>query len=205
MSVTITGAPSTRELLFETSSSFHTLQRKEIPIRGPYHAEHLYNSSDVDKIITPDIADIISKYCLVHSPIDINDGSEATSALELFRRSVFDILARQVQWDRLVKECVSRIRSLSPENVRLLAMGPTALANSLISALKVGGGINLSLEDHVSWASQNRIPSMASGQTQNAKIAIVGMAGRFPDAADHEAFWKLLEQGLDVHREASEP
>ncbi|KAH6673078.1 hypothetical protein B0J14DRAFT_701044 [Halenospora varia] len=198
MSVTITGAPSTRELLFETSSSFHTLQRKEIPIRGPYHAEHLYNSSDVDKIITPDIADIISKYCLVHSPIDINDGSEATSALELFRRSVFDILARQVQWDRLVKECVSRICSLSPENVRLLAMGPTALANSLISALKVGGGINFSLEDHVSWASQNRIPSMASGQTQNAKIAIVGMAGRFPDAADHEAFWKLLEQGLDI-------
>ncbi|KAG8525619.1 Type I Iterative PKS [Bacidia gigantensis] len=26
------------------------------------------------------------------------------------------------------------------------------------------------------------------------------MAGRFPDAADHEKFWDLLEAGLDVHR-----
>jgi hypothetical protein len=35
----------------------------------------------------------------------------------------------------------------------------------------------------------------------HSKIAIVGMAGRFPNAADHEKFWKLLENGLDVHRE----
>jgi hypothetical protein len=80
-------------------------------------------------------------------------------------------------------------------------MGPTSLANSLVSSLKVGGGLNLSLEDHVSWLSKNTIPKSASGNMQNAKIAIIGMAGRFPNAADHEAFWKLLEQGLDVHRE----
>ena len=40
-----------------------------------------------------------------------------------------------------------------------------------------------------------------SGNSKDSKIAIVGMAGRFPNATDHEAFWKLLEQGLDVHRE----
>jgi hypothetical protein len=80
-------------------------------------------------------------------------------------------------------------------------MGPTSLANNLISSLKIGGGLNLSLEDHVSWLSKNAIPKSASGNMQNAKIAIIGMAGRFPNAADHEAFWKLLEQGLDVHRE----
>lgn len=32
-------------------------------------------------------------------------------------------------------------------------------------------------------------------------IAIVGMAGRFPDAADHEKLWDLLYAGRDVHRE----
>lgn len=36
-----------------------------------------------------------------------------------------------------------------------------------------------------------------SGRT---KLAIVGMAGRFPDAASHEKLWELLERGLDVHR-----
>jgi hypothetical protein len=82
-------------------------------------------------------------------------------------------------------------------------MGPTALSNSLISALKVGGGLNLTLGDGVSWFSQNKIPKSVPGDMRNAKIAIIGMAGRFPNAADHEAFWQLLEQGLDVHREVS--
>lgn len=80
-------------------------------------------------------------------------------------------------------------------------MGPTALANSLVSSLKVGGGLKISLEDYVSWSSHNTIPRNTTGYMKDSKIAIVGMAGRFPNAADHEAFWKLLEQGLDVHRE----
>lgn len=84
-------------------------------------------------------------------------------------------------------------------------MGPTTLANTLVSALKAGGDLKLSLEDHVSWLSKNTIPKFGNGNTQNSKIAIIGMAGRFPNAADHEAFWKLLEQGLDVHREVCPP
>lgn len=32
------------------------------------------------------------------------------------------------------------------------------------------------------------------------RLAIVGLAGRFPDAADHEKFWDLLKAGRDVHR-----
>ncbi|GME43501.1 hypothetical protein SNOG_11981 [Neofusicoccum parvum] len=36
---------------------------------------------------------------------------------------------------------------------------------------------------------------------QNDKIAVVGMAGRFPGAADTEKLWELLEAGLDIHHE----
>jgi acyl transferase domain-containing protein len=39
------------------------------------------------------------------------------------------------------------------------------------------------------------------GRLSQSKIAIVGMSGRFPDAASPGAFWDLLKQGLDVHRE----
>lgn len=108
---------------------------------------------------------------------------------------------RPVQWDVTVKICVAGIRSAPVTGVRVLAMGPTALSNSLVATLKVGGGLQLSLEDGVSWFTHNRIPKTVSGDMRNAKIAIVGMAGRFPNAADHEAYWKLLEKGLDVHRE----
>jgi hypothetical protein len=123
------------------------------------------------------------------------------STVELFQQAVMEVLTRPVQWDTAVKNCVSDIRSSAVSGVRVLAMGPTALSNSLISALKVGGGLQISLEDGVSWFAQNRIPKSVSGDLRNSKIAIVGMAGRFPNAADHEAYWKLLEQGLDVHRE----
>ena len=36
--------------------------------------------------------------------------------------------------------------------------------------------------------------------TQNDKLAIVGMAGRFRNAANVDTFWDLLTKGLDVHR-----
>lgn len=43
--------------------------------------------------------------------------------------------------------------------------------------------------------------NFANGSNGRCKLAIVGMAGRFPDAASHQKLWELLEKGLDVHRE----
>lgn len=190
-----------RKLLFGTSLPFQNLQCREIPIRGPYHARHLFNKSDVEKIIDADITRHLNQYSLIHPLVGLSTSPTPSSTIELFQLAVMEILTRPVQWDVTVKNCVADIRSSPVSGVRVLAMGPTALSNSLVSALKVGGGLQLSLEDGVSWFAQNRIPKSVSGDMRNAKIAIVGMAGRFPNAADHEAYWKLLEQGLDVHRE----
>ncbi|KAL3418618.1 Conidial yellow pigment biosynthesis polyketide synthase 2 [Phlyctema vagabunda] len=200
-SVTVSGPPSARSRLFEQSQAFQGLQRKEISIRGPYHANHLYDSSDVDKIITKEICSCISQYSQVYPLVTSSEAENYTSAFNLFRKSVYEILVEQVHLDPLVKQCTAKARESSHQSVRVLAMGPTALGNGLVSALKISGGITLSLEDHMSWISQNHIPNPCPGKMADAKIAIVGMAGRFPGAADHEAFWQLLEQGLDVHRE----
>ena len=205
MSITITGSPSLRNQLFEESAAFQMVQRKEITIRGPYHAPHLYNDSDVKRILNSEISSFLDNYTSVHPLIGLSSVTSTFSTLELFRSSVLEILARPVQWDTVAKRCVSKVRSSAPSAVRVLAMGPTALANSLASSLKVGGGLKLSLEDYVSWSSHNTLPRNLRGFMKDSKIAIVGMAGRFPNAADHEAFWKLLEQGLDVHREVSIP
>jgi hypothetical protein len=202
MSVTISGSPSTRSHLLETSPAFQSLQRREIPIRGPYHADHLYNQADVTRIIDNDMARILEQYSVVHPVIGLSSPRSSNSTLEIFRQSVMEVLARQVQWDALVRTCVADVRLSAVKGVRVLAMGPTALTNSLVSALKAGGGLTIALEDGVSWFAQNPLPRV-NGDLKNAKIAIVGMAGRFPNAADHETFWKLLEQGLDVHREVS--
>jgi hypothetical protein len=161
----------------------------------------LFSQSDAEKIIDADITRHLNQYSLIHRLVGLSTPTTPSSTLELFQQAVIEVLTHPVRWDASVKTCVSDIRSSSVSGVRVLAMGPTVLWNSLVSALKVGGGFQLSLEDAVSWLAQNRIPKSVSGDLRNSKIAIVGMAGRFPNAADHEAFWKLLEQGLDVHRE----
>jgi hypothetical protein len=205
MSVTVSGSPSMRKLLFGTSLPFQDLQCREIPIRGPYHARHLFSQSDVERIIDADITRHLTQYSLIHPLVGLSTATTPSSTIELFQQAVMEVLTRPVQWDATVKNCVSDIRSSPVSGIRVLAMGPTSLSNSLVSALKVGGGLQLSLEDGVSWFARNRIPKSVSGSLRNSKIAIVGMAGRFPNAADHEAYWKLLEQGLDVHREVSPP
>lgn len=48
--------------------------------------------------------------------------------------------------------------------------------------------------------SSKIFPSLKASNPRRSKLAIVGMAGRFPNAADHEKFWNLLEAGLDVHK-----
>lgn len=126
---------------------------------------------------------------------------ESIPTVELFRNSIMEILAEQVKWDRLVKLAVADVRESKKTEVRVLAMGPTALGNSLVSSLKNCGGLKLSMEDHISYSMENSVPRGMAGRMSESKIAIVGMSGRFPNSPDHEAFWALLEQGLDVHRE----
>jgi hypothetical protein len=192
-----------RDQLLERSPAFQSLQRKDISIRGPYHAAHLYDDSDVARILGSDISSFLDQYSVNHPLIGLSS-KVPTTTLQLFQKAIMEILAKQVHWDKLVKVCVGDVRASKQSTVRVLAMGPTALASSLVSSLKMGGGINLSLEDYMSWSASNTIPAI-TGNSKDSKIAIIGMAGRFPNAADHEAFWKLLEQGLDVHREVSDP
>ena len=78
--------------------------------------------------------------------------------------------------------------------------GPSDLTSSLISAVKSSGAIQVTATDHHSWLTRERNVVSSNIKGTDSDIAIVGMAGRFPDAADHEQFWDLLEKGLDVHR-----
>lgn len=202
--VTISGPPAQRKLFFEDSSCKKSSQL-QIPIRAPYHASHLFNEGDLDDILSAEIASCLEQYPVVFgiSSAVTGDRIPARNALQLFRQALREILIEPIFWDKVVEKCVSCVKENDADSVRVLAVGPTILGNSVVSALKLAGIQNISLEDTVSWLNSNKLPRHAGGNLAKSKIAIVGMAGRFPDAADHEAFWKLLERGLDVHREAS--
>nr|AUI38916.1 polyketide synthetase ClPKS18 [Curvularia lunata CX-3] len=86
-----------------------------------------------------------------------------------------------LEWDSLLSEIVSQVTSASSAQCSVSAFGSS-----------------ITVRDQSAW---NPVEHDSRGRTQNDKIAIVGMSGRFPGAASADALWDLLEKGLDVHRE----
>lgn len=200
MAITISGPPATTKRLFAESEALKSLTRVPIPVFAPYHATHLLSQADIDNILDAEAREFLSQYrpaCLLHSSVT-GECHTATTTLELFQLALKEILQEPVRWDRLLEEVVSQVTAFSKSECSVMAVGATNVANSLVSALRAGGQTAITGRDHNSWA---RPAESGTGRTQNDKVAIVGMSGRFPGAASAEKLWELLEAGLDVHRE----
>jgi len=200
--ITVSGPPATLRRLFKDAQPFQTLTHIDIPVYGPYHAKHLYGNPDVRRILKNDSFEALRSSkprASIHSAVT-GKCLSAENTLVLIEQMLDEILRQPVRWDQMLKQCISDVTSSGHSQCRVVALGATNVANSLIGALKAGGAPSVTLEDCQSWRSAN--PSSApSGRNASSKIAIVGMAGRFPGAKDHELLWELLCQGLDVHRE----
>jgi len=198
MAVTISGPPTTLRRFFEESPALSKNHRVPIPVYGPYHAEHLYGQAEFDKMLSGTVSEQLSKYqpaSLVHSASS-GKAIVAENALDLAKVALAEMLQLPVRWDYLLEETVSQMTANKFPS-KIFAIGVSNVANSLISALKAGGKTDVTAIDQSAWKDA---PEATKGRTQNDKIAIVGMAGRFPNAANHEALWDLLMKGLDVHR-----
>lgn len=200
MALTISGPPSTTRRLFQESEAFKNNTRVPIPVFAPYHAPHIYSQADIDRILDKDAIRHLQQFrplALVHSATH-GKCHTATGTLDLIRLALGDILLEPVRWDSLLGEVVSQVAAAGSAECGVSAIGATNVANSLASALKSGGQTSITVRDHTSWVATT---DESRGRTQNDKIAIVGMSGRFPGAASPEKLWELLEKGLDVHRE----
>jgi iterative type I PKS product template protein len=200
MALTISGPPATTKQLFHEAEALKSNSRVPIPIYAPYHAPHLHSHADIDRILDKDAVRHLQQFrplALVHSATHGNCHT-ATSTLDLMRLALGEILLEQVRWDNLLQEVVSQVTASGSAECAVSAIGVTNIANSLASALKAGGQSSISVRDHTSWVP---VTVESYGRTQNDKIAIVGMSGRFPGAANADELWELLEKGLDVHRE----
>ncbi|KAF2399928.1 polyketide synthase-like protein [Trichodelitschia bisporula] len=198
MALTLSGPPSTMDKLFSKCETISSHNRVAIPVYAPYHAPHLYDSDNRKAIMTEETLANLRFYRparLIHSAAT-GKCHEATSAAELFELVLQEILEAPVRWDHLLSEVASSVSGAS-DVCTVAAYGMTNVTNSLVSALKAGGQSEVSFMDHSSWVHSEG----TFGRTSSDKIAIVGMSGRFPSAASHEALWELLMKGLDVHRE----
>ncbi|KAL8700830.1 MAG: hypothetical protein Q9224_000778 [Gallowayella concinna] len=196
-SLTVSGPPSTLKKLADSEPAFDALRQASLPIHGPYHAEHLYSENSVETLLEP-FRESLETY---HSTVPVISSFTgkpfaSSNALELVQKALVEILKKPLHWN-LITENIALEKA---SKCSILTAGPADVGRSLISTLK-NNNIVASLDDSL-WLSSpaKELSDQPSGKAVESKIAIVGMAGRFPNAANHELFWEMLEQGTDTHR-----
>ena len=199
MACTISGPPSTTRRLWQESEVLGKAHRVPITVYAPYHAPHLYSEDDAKNILDEHSRKLLGQFKpvgLIHSAATGKCHSHPDT-VTLFECLLSEILREPVRWDLLLEETVSQVTELENTDCNIKSFGVTNLANSLVSALKSGGHQSISVRDQTAWSDTAEY----AGHTQNDKIAIVGLSGRFPNSANHEELWELLMDGIDAHKE----
>ncbi|KAJ5379475.1 hypothetical protein N7509_012594 [Penicillium cosmopolitanum] len=166
--LTISGPPSTLQVFVDTCLS-KDQKPVRVPIHGPYHAAHLYDSRDVNRILESWPREKFESY-VPQIPIFSSETGkkiEAENLEEVLKIALREILLRQLCWDKIIDSGIS----------------------------------DLEIDTEIGNVQNDSTGDNRSGRTEQSKIAIIGLSGRFPEAQDTEAFWDLLYKGLDVHRE----
>ena len=205
--MTLGGPPSTlRKVLAhvrETSNVADAGVRSRVPIHAPYHAHHLYAEHDVYEIL--DKPDTLTSSYTTFKPsrttrnlISGYSGShyDASSGRHMLELSLYNILAQPILWEHIVDGCVKQVDAIPATNRIVWNVGPAMMAESLarsldkccIPSIQYGGSFL-----PADWLQDQKMDSRQA-------VAIVGMAGRFPQAATLGSFWRNLEQGLDCHQ-----
>ena len=168
-----------------------------LDIFGPFHAPHLYSHDDVEELVQP-IAEANLK---TSSPSLRTVLGQAEMSLpdwsidHFLRRVVGDILIRPLSFDRVLEGVVAEAENSDRRTCKISSVGPSHASNSLASAVRAGTELEVVVGEQLGMAKPvSELPGKAT------KIAVVGMAGRFPNADDLESLWSVLEQGLDLHR-----
>lgn len=198
--LTISGPPTILSRFIEDGLSKEQKPFR-VPIHGPYHASHLYDERDINRILASWPQEDFESY-VPHIPIlssETGEAVEAKSLKDVLRVSLEEILLRQLCWDKVVDSCASTLESATT-NSTILPIASTA-TQSLYTALKKVGLSDLEVDTTITDVKKNAEGNNHSGRAEQSKIAIIGLSGRFPEAQDTEAFWDVLYKGLDVHRE----
>ena len=203
--MTISGPPTTLEHLWE-SSIVNTSKRIELPVYGPYHAPHLHSEVNIAEILG--LSDLrrsrtLANYRLVLPLMSTSVGTcyeGSRDVPSVFAAVVNDILSRAFKVQDVVDGCINQAKTSNCNNCELISIGPNNSENMFIKSLNSGTDVDVVCHLNPPVPQTSGTMSEAPRTSRKPKLAIVGMAGRFPNAADHEKFWDLLEAGLDVHR-----
>jgi iron transport multicopper oxidase len=207
-SVTISGSPPALNRFAESLTASQP-SRKIIwlPIYAGYHASHIHTVLDFSSFLSRCgvDAELLSSFKTLKTLLSPLTGQpvDSPNALGLFKIVVHHTLQAPLRLDLILDRCERLIQDNAISTVRIDTVGPNPVGESLAATLRGFTDATISVHDLVvldPGADEYR----PSASFSHAPLAIVGMSGRFPGADSAEGLWKVLEQGLDLHRVVSD-
>jgi hypothetical protein len=113
----------------------------------------------------------------------------------LFQEVIHEVLAKPIIWNNTVAACSETIKEQAAYHWHVRTFGPDLMGRRLASSLQ---GIKGS---SISYAPGNCQQTTEINAGTRPPIAVIGMAGRFPSAANPDELWELLRRGTDCHIE----
>lgn len=200
--VTISGPPTALEELLE-SKRLPRPSALMLRINAPFHAAHLYSSSDLDEIMLPTASTPFVAYeniIPVASSLDTQASSEQ-SFIFLLRSALVQILLEPLRVDKMSEDVAQDLKQSGANSVTILPI-VTSAAQSFANELKKIGLHNITVDNAMKDLQVIEMPTTSgSGRLGHSKLAIIGYSGRYPDAKDNDEFWQLLHEGRDVASE----
>ncbi|KAJ5124897.1 uncharacterized protein N7515_008722 [Penicillium bovifimosum] len=201
--VTVQGPPSTlarfRRALLEKAAPANSNQLgRPVPIFAPYHAPHLYTEAEIAGL-TEALDTRIAEQQSRSPPQIFSAGNGETyskgTCREVLTEALTDILIRPIRWKHLCQGAGSSIAKASLSSWEIQCFGPVHTQKALASNLSSALGSSISITD---TSISNDGTGVDGGF--DTPIAIVGMAGRFPDSDSVEELWQILSNGIDCHK-----
>jgi hypothetical protein len=199
-SVSIGGPPSTLKALFSECEFFkHT---KNVPMRkvqGFWHTARAYGTEHVQQIV-PKIDEGHQMHLPLFSPVT-GTAFELTDATTLLKGIMEEMLTQRIHWDLTVKGVTDWLRQHSQDSIELISIQPSHYLESLLEHWRSELPNSIpSSQDMMSAVVNLPLGISRPRDPQSSKLAVVGMACRFPGGADTtEKFWELLAQAKDAH------
>ena len=187
--ICVSGPPNTIDYIFRGSKRLNAHRSTLFRPRqsGPYHAPHLFSEADRKKILRDDSRLVLQNFQgPQHNFFSSSTGNllRTNNASELLDVVLNDILCKPVRWDLVSDSILSSFETIPTKTCNIYHTGPPTAEGAL--AARIAARLQ---EKGFSTTVGSMSPARAFVEPRpmrKDKIAIVGMAGRFPNADGHE-------------------
>ncbi|KAI1133382.1 polyketide synthase [Nemania abortiva] len=202
--IAISGPPTTLKLLF--SKNLFESRPTAIPVYGPYHAPHLHREVDIEQLLGLNderVSAVLAGAKPRSGVMSCVTGCNfpETDTKSLLKAVVHEILNEPLYFHKALNGSINEARHFTGSRILVIPCGPTQAASTLANLLRSETKLEVILRPPPQVSRESSATHIGNhGSTGKCKLAIVGMAGRFPDSESVEALWELLEKGIDAHR-----